>query len=313
MKDVLRRIFQSKNPEQECSADEYFVYSFDHDEVVTAKNLLAKMPRDAFSPTANSAWEAHAAFQRQFSAELAWLTSQALRDGQELIDSSTESDRHRTCVSILIDHSGSMRGLNLHLAALVVQYTSDLLEIAGIPTEIAGFTTVDWHGNPVRKKWVAAGRPPCPGRLCALRHIVYTAFEDQTRTPLVAMFHPDILRENIDGEAIEWVAARLRQRDADRRALFVISDGVPADDSTLNENHPGLLWEHLKRVSSSMENGKSPVETHGVGIRYDVSSIYDRAASVRGLKGVEGEAVPFIRSALRSLLTRNPQDEQGKR
>jgi cobaltochelatase CobT len=47
------------------------------------------------------------------------------------------------------------------------------LERCGVKTEILGFTTQAWKGGPVREDWIKAGKPPAPGRLNDLRHIIY--------------------------------------------------------------------------------------------------------------------------------------------
>ena len=51
------------------------------------------------------------------------------------------------------------------------------LERCGVKTEILGFTTRTWKGGQSREDWLAAGRPPHPGRLNDLRHIclLYTS------------------------------------------------------------------------------------------------------------------------------------------
>jgi cobaltochelatase CobT len=118
-----------------------------------------------------------------------------------------------TIVSLLIDHSGSMRGQPILLAARAVVVASGLLHGLGVTQEVLGFTTVRWKGGASREKWVRAGRPLYPGRLNDLLHIVYcSAGQTLAARECSAMLREDLLKENIDGEAIEWAASRLRQR-----------------------------------------------------------------------------------------------------
>ena len=59
------------------------------------------------------------------------------------------------------------------------------------------------------------------------------------------MLKEGLLKENIDGEAINWALSRLKKEE--RKILMVISDGAPVDDSTLSVNSGDFLEKHLKR------------------------------------------------------------------
>ena len=62
------------------------------------------------------------------------------------------------------------------------------------------------------------------------------------------MMKEGLLKENIDGEALEWAHRRLLNRPEARRILMVISDGAPVDDSTLSVNPGNYLEQHLRAV-----------------------------------------------------------------
>jgi cobaltochelatase CobT len=83
----------------------------------------------------------------------------------------------------------------------------------------------------------------------------------------------DLFREGIDGEAVEWAAARLRARAEQRRLLFVISDGSPTDTATGLANHGGYLEQHLKQVVTRLER-EGVVEIYGIGVGLDLSEVY---------------------------------------
>jgi cobaltochelatase CobT len=78
-----------------------------------------------------------------------------------------------TVVTLLIDNSGSMRGRPIMVAAVCADILARTLERCGVKVEILGFTTRAWKGGASREDWVKAGKPPHPGRLNDLRHIVY--------------------------------------------------------------------------------------------------------------------------------------------
>ena len=93
------------------------------------------------------------------------------------------------------------------------------------------------------------------------------------------MLKEGLLKENIDGEAVNWAFNRLGKRKEERKILMVISDGAPVDDSTLSVNSGNYLEKHLKRMVKQIEN-KSDVEILAIGIGHDVSRYYSKAIKI---------------------------------
>jgi len=187
-----------------------------------------------------------------------------------------------TVVSLLIDNSGSMRGRPITVAAMSADILARTLERCGVKVEILGFTTRMWKGGQARERWIGAGKPPNPGRLNDLRHIVYKGADApwrRARKNLGLMLREGILKENIDGEALLWAHNRLIGRPEQRRILMVISDGAPVDDSTLSVNPGNYLERHLREVIAYIEN-RSPVELLAIGIGHDVTRYYRRAVTI---------------------------------
>jgi cobaltochelatase CobT len=187
-----------------------------------------------------------------------------------------------TVVSLLIDNSGSMRGRPITVAAMSADILARTLERCGVKVEILGFTTRAWKGGQAREKWIAASKPPNPGRLNDLRHIVYKPADApwrRARKNLGLMLREGILKENIDGEALLWAHNRLLARNEQRRILMVISDGAPVDDSTLSVNPGNYLEKHLREVITEIERF-SPVELVAIGIGHDVTRYYRRAVTI---------------------------------
>jgi cobaltochelatase CobT len=91
------------------------------------------------------------------------------------------------------------------------------------------------------------------------------------------MLRPDLPKENLDGEALEWAVARLRDRPEPRKLLVVISDGAPVDDSTLHENGPHYLYDHLKQVIATTQES-ADIELGAVGLGFDVGPLYAQSA-----------------------------------
>ncbi len=193
-----------------------------------------------------------------------------------------EMEFRDTVVTLLIDNSGSMRGRPITVAALCADILARTLERCGVKVEILGFTTRMWKGGQARERWIAAGKPPNPGRLNDLRHIVYKSADApwrRARKNLGLMLREGILKENIDGEALLWAHGRLIARSEQRRILMVISDGAPVDDSTLSVNPGNYLERHLRDVIGYIE-ARSPVELIAIGIGHDVTRYYHRAVTI---------------------------------
>jgi len=193
-----------------------------------------------------------------------------------------DTDFRDTVVTLLIDNSGSMRGRPITVAAMCGDILARTLERCAVKVEVLGFTTRAWKGGQSREQWVAAGKPPMPGRLNDLRHIIYKAADTpwrRARKNLGLMLREGLLKENIDGEALLWAYRRLLVRPEHRRILMVISDGAPVDDSTLSVNSGNYLERHLRDVIRDIES-RDLVELIAIGIGHDVTRYYRRAVTI---------------------------------
>ncbi|UWP93254.1 cobaltochelatase subunit CobT [Aliiroseovarius crassostreae] len=195
-----------------------------------------------------------------------------------------------TVVTLLLDNSGSMRGRPISIAAICADVLSRTLERCGVKVEVLGFTTRAWKGGQAREKWLADGRPGQPGRLNDLRHIIYKQADApmrRTRDNLGLMMKEGLLKENIDGEALEWAHRRIVARPEARKILMVISDGAPVDDSTLSVNPANYLEKHLRDVIAMVEK-QARVELLAIGIGHDVTRYYDRAVTITDAEQLAG-------------------------
>ncbi|HAT86758.1 MAG TPA: cobaltochelatase subunit CobT, partial [Rhizobiales bacterium] len=180
------------------------------------------------------------------------------------------------------DNSGSMRGRPISIAATCADILARTLERCNVKVEILGFTTKAWKGGQSREAWMKAEKPANPGRLNDLRHIIYKSADSpwrRARRNLGLMMREGLLKENIDGEALDWAHKRLLQRPEQRKILMMISDGAPVDDSTLSVNPGNYLEKHLRDVIEEIEN-RSPVNLLAIGIGHDVTRYYKRALTI---------------------------------
>ena len=204
-----------------------------------------------------------------------------------------ETDFRDTVVTLLLDNSGSMRGRPITIAAICADILARTLERCSVRVEILGFTTRAWKGGQSRDKWLDGGKPPNPGRLNDLRHIIYKSADApwrRARRNLGLMLKEGLLKENIDGEALLWAHNRLLGRPESRRILMVISDGAPVDDCTLSANPANYLERHLRQIVNWIET-RSPVEVIAIGIGHDVSRYYKRAVTITDAEQLGGAMV----------------------
>ena len=224
-----------------------------------------------------------------------------------------------TVVTLLLDNSGSMRGRPITVAATCADILARTLERCGVKVEILGFTTRAWKGGQSREKWLAANKPPNPGRLNDLRHIIYKSADTpwrRARRNLGLMMREGLLKENIDGEALIWAHNRLLARTEQRRILMVISDGAPVDDSTLSVNSGNYLEKHLRQVIHDIEQ-RSPVELIAIGIGHDVTRYYKRAVTIIDAEELGGAmtdklAELFSETAAAKPLGRQPMKKRAR-
>ena len=210
-----------------------------------------------------------------------------------------------TCVTLLIDNSGSMRGRPISIAAICADVLARTLERCQVKVEILGFTTRAWKGGQARERWLTEGRPQQPGRLNDLRHIIYKSADApwrRARANLGLMMKEGLLKENIDGEALEWAHRRMVVRPEARKILMVISDGAPVDDSTLSVNPANYLEKHLRDVIAMVERRRT-VELIAIGIGHDVTRYYGRAVTITDVEQLAGA----MTEQLAGLFDANPR------
>lgn len=190
-----------------------------------------------------------------------------------------EHKPHADClVSFLVDCSGSMK-THSESITILVDILVRAMERAGVATEVLGFTTGAWNGGRAHRDWTRANSPKNPGRLNELFHMVFKDADvswRNARTGIAALLKPDLYREGIDGEAVDWACKRMRGRPERRRILMVISDGCPMDRATNLANGDFYLANHLKEVVARQEvSGECEICALGVGL--DLSTYYSRS------------------------------------
>ncbi|MDE1132634.1 MAG: cobaltochelatase subunit CobT [Ascidiaceihabitans sp.] len=302
-------------PQPISDADpDYLVYQIEHDEEIRAEDLAEPVElerlrayldqqleplKGAVSRLANKLQRRLQAQQnRSWEFDLEEGTLDAGRLARVIANPTTplsfkvekDTEFRDTCVTLLLDNSGSMRGRPISIAAICADVLARTLERCNVKVEILGFTTRAWKGGQAREAWLNDGRPQQPGRLNDLRHIIYKSGDTpwrRARPNLGLMMKEGLLKENIDGEALEWAHRRMMARPEARKILMVISDGAPVDDSTLSVNPANFLEKHLRDVIEMVEKRRA-VELLAIGIGHDVTRYYDRAVTITDVEQLAG-------------------------
>ncbi|MDV4166834.1 cobaltochelatase subunit CobT [Rhodovulum sp. FJ3] len=292
----------------------YSVFSTDFDEEITAEELadpaelerlrayldqqleplkgavsrLANKLQRRLQAQQNRSWE----FDREEGILDAGRLARVVANPTTPLSFKVEKDTEfrDTVVTLLLDNSGSMRGRPISIAAICADVLARTLERCSVKVEILGFTTRAWKGGQSRERWLGEGRAQQPGRLNDLRHIIYKHADApmrRTRNNLGLMMKEGLLKENIDGEALEWAHRRMAGRPEARKILMVISDGAPVDDSTLSVNPANYLEKHLRDVIEMVERRKL-VELIAIGIGHDVTRYYQHAVTITDAEQLAG-------------------------
>jgi len=203
-----------------------------------------------------------------------------------------------TVVTLLVDNSKSMLGKPIAIAASCADILAQTLERCGVSVEILGFTTTELHGGALFNLWKQQGKTQDPGRLNGLRHIIYKPADvpyRRARPAFGLMLQNELLKQNIDGEALLWANERLQKRPEERKILLVISDGAPIDTSTMSANKENYLIDHLHEVIGKLEKQQN-VELSAIGIGHDVTAYYQQAITVSDAKDLGKTLLTQLRS-----------------
>ena len=247
---------------------------------------LAKQLQNALGIPQDNGW--------QFGVEAGYIDGRRLSQlisspNEQRIFTIQQQKLQPDCiVDFLIDCSGSMKQ---HTAAitLIVDIMTRALDIAGVTTEVLGFTTNSWNGGRIYKDWCKQGKPRYPGRLNETCHMIFkdadTAWR-RAKTNIAALMKTDLFREGIDGEAVEWSCQRLLKRPESRRILIVISDGCPMDTATNLANDKFYLDNHLKEIVNKYQ---AHIDIMALGVGLDLSPYYQNNIAMDLSETVENQ------------------------
>ncbi|WP_429931338.1 cobaltochelatase CobT-related protein [Agrobacterium vitis] len=283
---------------------DYHAFTTDFDHIVKSEDLdqvLGPLAQDD-AAILDHAWQT---FESSLTALRAEWTIAGIRMGSYLAAHLPRCRREDIVVSLLIDHSGSMRGQSILMAAAAADAAQDFLRNLGCKVEVLGYTTASWKGGNSRKRWQKAGSPRRPGCLCDLLHIIYRSADDMRVSSLghrlKNMLRPDLLKENIDGEALQWASERLLRAPERHKFLLVLSDGVPMDDSTFAANGADFLTQHLQQVILGLESDER-LSVMAVNLGHQAADFYKTSRRLDMPANLGPEVIDMLREAIEKKL-----------
>ncbi|MPS48468.1 hypothetical protein [Methylobacillus sp.] len=208
-----------------------------------------------------------------------------------------ETKAKNTALTLLIDCSGSMSLHNkIGVAAYAAYGMAMALERIGVKYEILGFTTGDKRSNEFYHESVNSGVEW--SRYDSIYMPIFKSFEEkltpQVKKNLASLKDAEWLRNNIDGESVEYAALRLLPRQEERKILMVLSDGNPVSTG----NKAGMR-AHLKRTVQNLT--KRGVEVLGVGIMDDaVKAYYPKHVVIKSIKDLPTTVISEVQKLLLS-------------
>jgi len=232
----------------------YHVFTTDYDQEVSAESLYREAKRVTLRHTLDRHVLAQAVSVPRLARELQQLFAEPVDDGwlfgqeEGLVDARRlaqlvsnpdykqvfvqrrQQPKSTSAVTFLIDNSGSMKRQRFMAVATLIDTYCRALQLAGVTTEVLGFTTADWNGGRALNDW----------RKAVVYKDQHTAWR-RARYSLSSLLETQHFREGIDGEALLWAYRRLGRQSESQKFLVVISDGAPMDAATFHNNRDGFL------------------------------------------------------------------------
>ena len=213
----------------------------------------------------------------------------------EMILIEEAQEEQETIASLLLDVSCSMQiDDRYELAYMIADRLSDFLTKGDVSTEIIGHTTT---GEII---------PNVIGRNRPMHYIVFKTREEphnlSTVHRLCSILHTGMHYFGYDGEATMWCYERLKKSRANRRIMFVVTDGDPSGTylSKRGNDISYFTARHFRDVVALIE-AEERVEIIGVPIKTDVSRIFSRTVRIDCIEDIYRRLSPFVLALLREL------------
>ena len=190
-----------------------------------------------------------------------------------------------TAVSLVIDESGSMSAIS-DIRDLCIMLGECLFRI-GVPFEIIGSTTK------LTKFSTEDKIMPALNGFSRTNPIIYDHFKQfEEQWPIVRkrLTMMNSYNHNIDGEVLEFAAARIHGRPESRKIVFCLTDGEPEG----GQDNDIALVKHVARVANTAR--ACGIEVYGVGLATCSPEKYYGKENFIFLPSSEGCGQVFVRA-----------------
>lgn len=221
-----------------------------------------------------------------------------------------QKEEHKTqevAISIVVDQSGSMHGSKTHTSVCGAYAIAEVLHQLGISFEIIGFTTgsgnekardLDTMMRTQGAQMSGYGSKGGYSRVGPIHIYEYKRFDEifssQQRKRLAHLYQfQEYMNSNVDGESLEYAAARLLRRPEPGKSMIVLSDGAPAGPGNSYAFH-----HHLKRVVKQLQNDLH-INVVGIGIQTEtVADYYPKHILVRDVKDLPEQMLKSLKNEI---------------
>lgn len=219
-----------------------------------------------------------------------------LNTGRDVFKQQVEGEKFDTCVLMAVDHSSSMSGSKLILAAQTATIFGELFHQIGIPFACYGFSTGDGSVGSARRSSASSEERSVYSRWGNLWLGEYKSFNDswlKAGPKLLAM--PNHMKHNTyDGESLKRCAQILLTRPESRKILFWLNDGEPCP----NYGEPEQAHCNFARLCAS--EVEKMVEVIAIGIMTEaVKDFYSYWVRVSDISDLPKTCLAEIDSRLR--------------
>jgi cobalamin biosynthesis protein CobT len=186
----------------------------------------------------------------------------------------------KAAVSFAVDNSASMSGSRIKKAYQILSALLHYLDKAGVPTEAIGFTAESNTSDRFRD--------------AAVRHTIIKTFDEAFKQKAISRcYPPSDMEQNIELEALRYLAPRLYQRPEGKKILFVLSDGAPCFGSSVMNRRMAIAYK--KYIERLRELGMFVI---GFGIDCSVKAYFGEHSINTSTENLGEEIVKKLTSIL---------------
>jgi len=220
----------------------------------------------------------------------------SLGTSKRVFRQKVEAEDFDTVVQIMVDHSGSMNGDKIDLAAKTALILGEICSQLSIPFSVIGFSTEE--SSISNKRYFATTKEEQKAYCRWGNHwiSVYKDFNESWASSCAAIPHmPYHVKHNTyDGESLKFAAQRLHNRKEKRKILFWLNDGEPCPNSIDNAR------AHLEYAKLCAQEVEKKVELLAFGIGTDaVKDLYKNYVVVKKLQDLPSVCLNQLDALLR--------------